>query len=103
MTLTLTQLLSLVLTVGAVVRVTRLLARDVILERPRAAVVKRLMARGRESLAYLVVCPWCLSMYLGAAFAGAWYAWGTHPLYICLGLMLTASYIAGYLGTKESE
>lgn len=98
-----TTLMSLLLTLGAVARVTRLVNRDVLLDKPRAWLLRRLVAGGHDQLAYLVVCPWCLSMYIGAAFAGAWSAWGSHTAYMAVCLALTASYATGALGSKENE
>lgn len=44
----------------ATFRLTRLVVRDSIFDRPRAAVV----ARAPEWLVELITCPWCISAYL---------------------------------------
>lgn len=102
-TMTLTDVVTLILTALAVARLTRLVNRDVLLERPRAAVLTWLTDRDRTMLAYLVVCPWCLSMYLGAGAAAAWWAWSGHNLYVCINAALAFSYLTGVLASKESE
>lgn len=93
----------LVLTVLAVARVTRLVNRDVLLEKVRARLLTRLTDRGWDMAAYLVVCPWCLSMYVGALGALAWTTWGHSVPYMCVVLALSASYVTGFLASKESE
>lgn len=97
------ELLSLITTSLAVARVTRLVNRDVLLEKPRARVLTWLTQRDRTMLAYLLVCPWCLSMYLGMAGAGAWWAWGEEKLYLTVTVALAFSYVTGTLASKESE
>lgn len=47
----------------AVLRITRLLAEDTILDKPRDWVV----LNAPDKLAYLVTCPHCLSIYAGGA------------------------------------
>lgn len=83
----------------ATARLTRLVTRDQITHTARRAVLKRLNPDGM--LAYLVVCDWCTSMYVGTAVA-AWAhwgpAWGVWPLAI-----LSFSYVAGWLASKEGE
>lgn len=102
-TMTLTELVTLLLTALAVARLTRLVNRDVLLERPRALALSWLTDRDRTMLAYLLVCPWCLSMYLGAGGAAAWWAWGSTDLYLCVTAALAFSYVTGVLASKESE
>lgn len=96
-------LLNLVLTLGAVARITRLVNKDVLLDKPRAALLKRLVDKGHTQVAYLLICPWCLSMYLGVAGSAAWAAWGSYKVYTCVALVFTVSYVTGWLGSKESE
>lgn len=97
------QLVSLLTTALAVARVTRLVNRDVIFERPRAWLLTRLTERDHNGLAYLLVCPWCLSMYVGAGGAAAWWAWNEAALYLCVSSALAFSYVTGFLSSKESE
>ena len=88
------------LTVLAVARVTRLITRDVITDPVRTPVVRRLVARNADSkIAYLIMCDWCASMYIGAAAAGAWYAWGETMPYMAVTLALSSSYITGFLAS----
>lgn len=92
---------TLVIAALAVARLTRLVTTDRITERPRNWVLQRLKA---ESLtAYLIVCDWCASFYVGlgvaavGGLAGLWtWAW-TVPL------GLAFSYVAGWLASKEGE
>lgn len=97
--------LTVLVTVLAIARVTRLLTTDRILDRPRIALMERFMAKaGDDSLAaYLVSCPWCISMYVGMAGAGAWWAWGTSTAYTAVTLALAASYVTGWLASHEGE
>lgn len=93
-----------ILTVLAVARVTRLITSDVLFDGPRNWALKRLinpgrLRRTRDKLAYLIVCDWCASMYVGAAAAGAYAAWhGTMP-FMGVTLALAASYATGFLAT----
>lgn len=94
-----------ILTVLAVARVTRLITTDVLLQEPREWVIKRLMEHeGEPSLvrgkvAYLIVCDWCASVYVGAAAAGAYAAWGETMPFMGVTLALAASYATGFLAT----
>lgn len=99
------------LTVLAVARVTRFITSDVLFDTPRNAVVKWLIANGegnersvhfgrlRTRAAYLIVCDWCSSIYVGAAAAGAWYAWGETMAFMAITLALAASYVTGFVST----
>jgi hypothetical protein len=91
--------LSVVLTMLATARVTRLATTDHIFKRPRNALVRWFSERGHDQLAYLVFCPWCMSMYVGAAGAGAWYAWGASRLFMTVSGTLAASYVTGFLAS----
>lgn len=95
----------LVLTILAVARVTRFITSDVLFEGVRARVIRKLIEHEgapsalRGKLAYLIVCDWCASAYVGAAVAGAWYAWGETMAYEATVLALAASYVTGFLAT----
>ncbi len=54
----------------------------------------------RPKLAYLIVCDWCASMYVGAAVAGAWWAWGDTMWLMMVYAGLSASYATGFLASK---
>lgn len=83
----------------ATARITRLVTTDRITQAPRSWIIKRLNPEGL--LAYLIVCDWCASVYVGAGVAAllwvgpAWIVW---PLYA-----LAFSYVAGYLARGETE
>ena len=91
-------MISVLLTVLAVARVTRLVTRDVITEPVRNPVVRWLVARKADSkTAYLIMCDWCASVYVGAAGAGAWYLWGETMPFMAVTLALSSSYVTGFL------
>lgn len=80
------------LAVLAVARLTHLVTTDYILDRPRAWIG----AHAPTSIAYLITCPWCLSIWLGGGVAVATYEWHTH-WYVQIPLLgLAASYVTGY-------
>lgn len=92
-----------VLTLLTVARVTRLITTDTIFETPRGALVRWLSREERtvfaHKISYLVVCDWCVSVYIGAGAACAYAAWhGTMP-YMAVTLALAASYVTGWLAT----
>jgi hypothetical protein len=98
-----------VLTVLAVARVTRFITSDVLFEAPRTWLIRKLIDHEGEpsairgKIAYLIVCDWCASVYVGAAAAGAWYVWGESMPYMAVTLALAASYVTGYLASiKEA-
>lgn len=97
-----------VLTVLAIARVTRLITRDALFDTPRTWLAQRLITPGRarvlrDHLAYLILCPWCMSIYVGAAAAYAYAQWhGTMP-YMTVVLALAASHVTGFLASKEGE
>ncbi|MGI5216277.1 hypothetical protein [Nocardia sp. CA-290969] len=79
----------------AVVRLTRLVVFDKLVEPFRAMLVRRLRQGSR--ITYLVHCPWCVSMWLAAAAApaailAAGLSWWTLPL-----LVFASSHLAGLL------
>lgn len=85
----------------ATARLTRLITTDEILRQPRQWLLRKLPENGM--LAYLLVCPWCMSVYVGAAIAGAgaWaglWAWAWAPA-----LALGFSYVTGFLAGREGE
>jgi hypothetical protein len=105
----------------AVARVTRLINEDVLLDGPRERVVSWAWARryGSEptleasprplwslvrlnggvepKLAYLITCPWCASIYVGAVAAPLWYWLGTNPWVLVPAAALAFSYVTGFL------
>ncbi|WP_415395195.1 hypothetical protein ACMTN4_07445 [Rhodococcus globerulus] len=81
------------LTLGASARLTRLVTVDYIARHIRAFFIRRY---GPDNdFAYLVTCPWCMSMYIsGGLFTLSWY-FGEHPGFIIPAMALTASYLIG--------
>lgn len=94
--------LGLVLIVLATARVSRLVTTDVLTEGPRNWAVQRLADRGpvRDKMAYLLVCDWCSSMYVGAAVSGAWWVWGDTMWLMMVYAALSASHVTGFLASK---
>jgi hypothetical protein len=95
------QTLNVVLTLLAVARVTRLVNADRITQAPRDAIVRRLDPDGLA--AYMVFCPWCVSVYVGAAGGAAWWAWGDTRIFTAAVLALAASHAAGLLAGLERD
>lgn len=105
------QLVLLVLTTA---RLTRLVTTDVLLKPIRERATRALLVYKdikleipltrtsgfRYQLAYLIVCDWCASMYVGVAVAGAWWAWGDTMWLMMLCAALSASYVTGFLASK---
>lgn len=103
----------------AVARVTRLVNADRITEAPRAAVVKAIWRRTwlklgpapsqdeidsvqKPLLVYLVECPWCVSIYLGAAGSALVAALGpSSPVLFWPALALAFSHVTGLLAQLE--
>lgn len=83
------------LAVLATARVTRLVNADTILDGPRAWITRRLGSG--HTLVYFVQCPWCVSIWAGAAVAAATYAWHAYGAVQVLLLLLAASYVTGSL------
>jgi hypothetical protein len=96
--------MSLALMILAVARVTRLVTTDVLFDTPRNRVLTLLIKAGpalalREKIAYLIVCDWCSSVYVGAAGSAAWYAWGESMTFMAVCAALAASYVTGFLAS----
>jgi hypothetical protein len=47
--------------------------------------------------AYMIGCPWCMSIYLGAGAAPLAYLWGARPWLFVPALALAISYTVGFL------
>lgn len=101
------QTLTLLLTLLATARVTRLIVDDRITQAPREAVVRWLLRRSKDEdgglLAYLVLCSWCASVYVGAAAGALWLVWGHTMIFTAAVLALAASYVAGILAGLERD
>lgn len=77
----------------AFARLVVLLTSDYLTTVPRDALVTALKERGHNMLAYLFLCPWCLSIWLAIPAAPVIYAYGdSWWLFIpALGLALSAA------------
>lgn len=95
-------LITLALAALATARLTRLLTRDVIFDAPRNRLIIALPAR-LEPVAYLFTCDWCMSVYVGAAVAGGWYAWGDERWFTAVTAALAFSHITGWLAAREER
>lgn len=81
------------LTLGAVARLTRLITDDYITRHLRAAVIR--WVGPDHDLAYLLTCPWCLSIWIaGGGYTLAWFYGHTAAFTIAAGA-LTASWLYG--------
>jgi len=89
--------LSVVLLIGAILRLTRVVTTDRIAERPRAW----LESRSPTFIGYAVRCDWCMSVWVGiAVFALGWYA--PDGIRTVLSGALTASWLAGWAGYADT-
>lgn len=85
----------------AVARATRLVTSDKITERPRNAILRRLPD---DSLwAYLLLCSWCVSVYLAPVAAILAWLWGDRPWVWVPAAALAMSYVTGWLASHEGE
>lgn len=95
-----TFILSTILGVAIVSRLSRLIAVDYISEKARDRVTTRLGFG--SGIVYLLHCQWCLSIYLGAATAGivVWLspAPDLNPAFQVVGLAALFSLTAGIIG-----
>lgn len=97
----------------AVARVTRLVTADKITEGLRGRVIRWADRRAGVDpadefpptplLAYLVTCPWCVSIYVGAVAAPLVYWLGETPWTLVPALALAFSAVAGYLAAIGEE
>lgn len=96
---------TLILAALATARLTRLVTNDRITLAPRRWLLRRLVARYGEDhlLPYLVVCDWCVSIYIGAGVTAAWITVGDTLWFQAPAAALTLSYAAGFLASKEGE
>lgn len=88
------EMLCAVVIVGlASARVWKLLANDVILDRPREA----LFNRTGTTTHTLIECPWCLGTHISLALWTVWMIWEpTHPWIAALAV----AYVVGLIGEK---
>lgn len=86
-------LLPLLLAIGASWRVARLLTVDQIAQPFRDRVVAR--AGLASNWAYLVTCPWCMSIWTSPPIVAAAVVWPTNRVVLVALASLTASLVAG--------
>jgi hypothetical protein len=93
--------ITLVIAALVTARVTRLITTDRITQAPRTWLLSRLNSEGLA--AYLVVCDWCTSVYVGLGVGVVGLAVGlwSWPWIVPLGLAF--SYVAGMLARGEAE
>lgn len=82
-------------------RLTRLITQDRITRAPREWALRRLP--DGHLLAYLLVCSWCVSMYVSLPTTVAWMAWGDHWLFRGVTGALAMSYVIGWLAAREES
>ena len=81
----------------AFARLVVLLCADVITARPRDWLVELVKDRGHNMIAYMLLCPWCLSIWLAIPAAPIIYAYGDHWWLFVPALLLALSAAAGVL------
>lgn len=81
----------------AFARLTVLITSDVITARPRDAVVTALQERDHKLIAYMLLCPWCVSIWLAFPAAPIIYAYGHHWWLFVPALAMALSAAAGAL------
>lgn len=93
------------LALGATARLTKLITDDYITRHIRAFFIRRLGPD--HDLAYLLACPWCVSVYIAGGVYTTAYFFGEHPGFIIPAAVFTASYLVGVaatlLGAEEDD
>lgn len=87
------------LTIGAVARLTRLVTADRISEPIRTRLTNRWGDEAQRS--YLITCDYCASMYVAPIVAWVAIYWPDNRVVILVLLALTASYVTGFIASKE--
>lgn len=81
------------LCLGLTARATRLITDDYLTRRFRMWIVR--LAGPESSIAYLIGCPFCLSMYIAGGAYTLGYFYGHTAAFVIVAGALTASWIAG--------
>lgn len=92
------ELVFLILFCLGVARITHLLANDLILDRPRIWVIRKV---GNEWFADLITCQWCLSIWIAFAASAISIPLTDYPWWHYLGFALAASHISGLTAALE--
>lgn len=96
-------LVTLVLTCGAVLRLTILISLDKITFSFRDWVAGKSSRRGFRLVDVLLGCPWCLSVWVAAFVAPVAYFLGDNPWFVIPAALLTASQVTGMLMPSDEE
>lgn len=91
--------LTILLTMLATARITRLITTDRVTDGIRERIMSRMGADSRTG--YLIHCDWCVSVYVGIGAAYSAWAWSDQTWFRIATLALSASYAAGYLASRE--
>jgi hypothetical protein len=92
------------LTLGAVVRLTRMVTEDVVFRPVRRALINRRSHDGQgdeDWLVYLIHCRWCASIWISAAVCPLVWLWPDRWFVQIPILALSASLLAGLSGRWE--
>lgn len=84
---------------GATARITRFINADDLAAPIRSGVVRRFGPQSKA--ATLIECPWCASIWVGAAVVPAAYWFGDRAWFQVPALWLTISYWYGWLAQRE--
>lgn len=89
------QSISLLLTLLAVVRVTRL----IVIDRITLPIRSRILAKGGEEgwWTYLIHCPICASVWIAGAASPAWWYWHSQPAFLMVVFALAMAQIVAWL------
>lgn len=92
--------LTLLITALAVARVTRLITTDLIFATPRGWLLQRIDG---ERLGYLLVCDWCMSVWVALAAAPLMYWHGDSAWFQVPALALALSQVTGFLAQRDGD
>lgn len=88
-----------VLTIGAIARLTRLVTADFITSPIRDRLTERWGEEAKRS--YLLTCDYCASIYIAPVVATVAVLWPTNRVIIIGLIALTASFVAGIIAAHE--
>lgn len=94
---------TLILAALAVARLTRMVTTDRITQAPRERLLRYLISKYSEDalVVYLIICDWCVSVYVAAGVTAAWILAGDTLWFQAPAAALALSYVAGFLASKE--
>lgn len=85
----------------AVARITRLITSDYLTAGPRSRLIRHFGPD--HKISYLITCPWCTSMWVGAVAGPAGYWWWDHTWFWVPALALAYSHVTGLLAGMEGD